>query len=271
MTPNDVFCGEVVDNRKKSRLILLANDIPGLRVCEYLVGRGDRIERLYLHEPREQKHGEEIAAAARLPKSEIFHSADLKNPDHVAGLKALAADFIIVVYWAHLISPEVIGAARMGSVNLHPALLPINRGWYSHVHSILDGTPTGVTLHAIDATVDTGPIWAQKPVPLTPYDTAFTIFNRLQDEIVKLFIETWPKIASGEIKPQPQKAAGAVYHKKSEIEQLDKINLDAVMKVSDVINLLRARSFGERGFAYYEKDGKKVYVNLRLSETGNFE
>ena len=39
-----------------------------------------------------------------------------------------------------------------------------------------------------------GPSITQKELQLLPYDTAEQIYYRLQDEIVKLFCETWPKI-----------------------------------------------------------------------------
>jgi methionyl-tRNA formyltransferase len=201
----------------------------------------------------------------------VHEAAALRDPEQVAALAALGPDFIVTVYWAHLISTEVIATARRGTVNFHPALLPVNRGWYPHVHSIVDGSPTGVTLHAVDAGADTGPIWAQREVPLTPYDTAGTIYARLQDEIVALFRETWPAIVAGELVPVPQDDARAVYHDNSEVHALDELRLEDVMRVGDVIDRLRARSFGSRGFAWYEVDGERVYANLRLGRTSSMD
>jgi len=211
--------------------------------------------------------GDEIVAAAGCAPEQVHDAEALGDPGQVAELAALRPDFIITVYWAHLISPAVIAAAGRGTVNFHPALLPVNRGWYPHVHSIVDGSPTGVTLHAVDAGPDTGPIWAQREVPLTPYDTAGTIYARLQDEIVALFRETWPAIVAGELDPVAQDDARAVYHDRSEVDALDELRLDDVMRVGDVIDRLRARSFGSRGFAWYEADGERVYVNVRLGRT----
>ncbi|MHB8470998.1 MAG: formyltransferase family protein [Gaiellaceae bacterium] len=245
---------------------LLANDAPGLRVAEYLASRGDRIERLYLHAEEQRKLGDEIVAASGCPPERVFEAVALKDPAHVTGLREANIEWIVLVYWTHLISADVIACVRRGTVNFHPALLPVNRGWYPHVHSILDGTPTGVTLHAVDPSADTGPVWAQRPVPLSPYDTAFTIYNRLQDEIVDLFREAWPKIVAGELVPTAQDESEAVYHRKSEIVELDELDLDAVMPVRDVINRLRARSFGSRGFAWYKENGERVYVNVRLGK-----
>jgi methionyl-tRNA formyltransferase len=246
---------------------LLANDLPGLRVAEYLRDRGDRIVAVYLHAPERRRLGDEIVAASGCDPAAVHDAADLGDPHHVSALAALGPDFIVTVYWAHLISADVIAAARRGTVNFHPALLPVNRGWYPHVHSILDGSPTGVTLHAVEAGADTGPIWAQREVPLRPYDTAGTIYRRLQDEIVALFRETWPAIVAGELEPVPQDRSRAVHHDRAEVDALDELRLDDVMRVGDVIDRLRARSHGARGFAWYEVDGERVYVNVRLGRS----
>src|SRR5437763_6022915 len=212
--------------RAIATVALLANDTPGLRVAEYLRDRGDEIVAVYLHAPERRRLGDEIVAASRCGPDAVHDAEALRDPAQVAALAALGPDFIITVYWGHLISTDVIAAARRGTVNFHPALLPVNRGWYPHVHSILDGSPTGVTLHAGDAGADTGPVWAQREVPLTPYDTAGTIYARLQDEMVALFRETWPAIVSGELEPVPQDHAHAVYHARCEVDGLDELRLD---------------------------------------------
>ena len=169
-----------------------------------------------------------------------------------------------------MLAREVLTTAKQGTVNFHPALLPIGRGWYPHVHSIINGTPTGVTLHAMIDRPDAGPIWAQKEVPLSPYDTAYTIYMRLQREIVELFRETWPKIAAGEATPVPQDEDKAVYYPKKLVDSLDPLDPNGKMTVRDLINRLRARSFGDLGFAFTEEGGQRVYLNLRLSRDIHF-
>ena len=54
-------------------------------------------------------------------------------------------------------------------------------------------------------------------------------------------------------------------------DALDELRLDDVMRVGDVIDRLRARSFGFRGFAWYEVDGERVYANLRLGRSPTVE
>ena len=251
------------------KIVLMANDYVGLMITKDIVSRGDEIVRLYLHEEHNSKMASEIIDASKCSQDQIFYANSLKNQTDIESLKQLNADFIITVYWAYLLKPDVINSVK-DTVNFHPALLPINRGWFPHVHSILDGTPLGVTIHRIDEGADTGPIWAQKEVQLLNHDTAKTVYIRLQEEIINLFAQNWDDIKNGNIKPFEQDHNKAIYHSKNEINDLDLINLNKKMSARELINILRARSFGDLGFAYFEENNKKVFLNLRLSETSNF-
>ena len=249
----------------------MANDRPGLEVANYLVARGDTIVRLYIHGEDKAKYAGEIIEASGCADSDVYPAKLLKDAEHVSMLSDIDADWIITVYWSYLISQAVISSAREGTVNFHPALLPVNRGWYPHVHSIIDGTPLGVTLHAIEKDADTGPVWAQKEVNLSPYDTAFSVYNRSQKDIVELFMERWDDISTGRVIPVAQDETKATYHKKAEVDALDHIDPDEMVRAGDLIDLLRARSFGDKGFAHYLQGGEKVFVNIRLSRDTNFK
>ena len=244
----------------------MANDYPGMEVAKHLNFCGDKIVRLYLHD-KNAKYVNEIIEESKCDK--IFYANDLKKADHHNDLKKERADFIITVYWAYLLKPEIFQSA-LDTVNFHPAYLPINRGWFPHVHSIIDGSKSGVTLHRIDKGADTGPIWVQKEIKISKFDTAKEIYIRLQDEIVKLFKENWDAIKEGHLIPYDQDELKAVYRKKNEINNLDKLDLEEKIRVRDLINLLRARSFGDLGFAYYEEEEEKVYINLKLSKDNSF-
>ena len=135
-------------------------------------------------------------------------------------------------------------------MNFHPALLPVNRGWYPHVHSLLDGSPAGVTLHQITEGADQGDIWVQKEVAIENKDTSKDLYLKLQKEIVDLFMDSWEDIATGRMNPTKQIESNAIYHSKDEIVDLDKIDLKRKLYFEDFLKILKARSFGDSGFAY---------------------
>ena len=97
--------------------------------------------------------------------------------------------------YRHILKQDVLDVCPF--VNLHIAYLPWNKGADPNIWSWIDATPKGVTIHYIDAGIDTGDIIAQREVAMKPTETLQTSYDRLQDEMVKLFAETWPDIRSG--------------------------------------------------------------------------
>ena len=260
------------DMKTVTRIALFANHLPGLRTAEFLssLSSNDEIVALYLTGENAELDSK-IINAVSLPEQNIFIGKDvIKNQSHVTWLKKQKVDTIICVYWPWLLHEDIFSMATT-TINFHPAMLPINRGWFPHVHSLIDGSKTGVTIHKIETGADTGDIWAQREVPIHATDTAKDVYDRLQNEIVLLFKEKWGGIKSGRIQALPQNHDDAIYHSKSEIEHLDKIDLNATYKGGDLINRLRARTFGNRGFAFFEADGKKTYINIKLSESNKFD
>ncbi len=82
-------------------------------------------------------------------------------------LRSLRPDLLCVACFPYLLPTAVRRSARLGALNVHPALLPAYRGpaplfWVFH-----DGLEqAGVTVHLIDGGVDSGDIVRQAPVAL---------------------------------------------------------------------------------------------------------
>ena len=253
------------------KIALFANHKPGVEVAAYFAGINnvDQIAAIYL--PGQDENNDNIIISqSKIDHRNVFIGKEIiKNLDHVKWFKDQQFDAIICVYWPWLLSKEIFESVSL-TVNFHPALLPINRGWFPHVHSLIDGTKAGVTIHRIEDGADIGAIWAQEEVVIKLTDTAKTLYDTLQIRIVELFINNWDAIKSGNCKLIFQDESKAIYRPKKAIESLDYIDLNKEIKVKDLLNLLRARSFGDLGFAYIEVEGKKIYLNLRLSENYKF-
>jgi methionyl-tRNA formyltransferase len=123
---------------------------------------------------------------------------------------AAGADLVISYGYRHIIRPNVLVRRRM--VNLHIAYLPFNRGADPNVWAQLDGTPSGVTIHEIDAGVDTGPILAQRLVPVSSDDTLADSYARLQVEVQSLFRQHWEAIRTNRLTPIPQVGEGTHHY-----------------------------------------------------------
>ncbi len=71
-------------------------------------------------------------------------------------------DLVLSYGYRHLLKSDLLAALERPIINLHIALLPFNRGAAPNFWSFYENTPSGVTMHLIDAGTDTGPILAQR-------------------------------------------------------------------------------------------------------------
>jgi hypothetical protein len=124
---------------------------------------------------------------------------------------ATRASFAVSHGYRLILRPAVIEQLPGRLINLHIALLPHNRGADPTLWSVLESTPAGVTIHHIDAGVDTGDIIAQREVAFAADDTLTTAYAKLQDAMAELFREQWPAIRSGEAARRPQPPGGSVH------------------------------------------------------------
>ena len=84
-------------------------------------------------------------------------------------------------------------------VNIHPSLLPMFPGLHAWKQAIDSGVKiTGVTVHYVDSGIDSGPVIAQRAVPVLDGDTPETLHQRIQLEEHKLYPATLKELALGE-------------------------------------------------------------------------
>jgi methionyl-tRNA formyltransferase len=124
----------------------------------------------------------------------------------------MAPEFIVSYGYRHILAPEVFSLAGRAAVNLHISLLPWNRGADPNLWSFVEGTPKGVTIHHIDAGIDTGDIIAQRRVEFTIEATLAQTYDRLDREVVELFTQTWSAIESGDA-PRRAQPPGGSFHR----------------------------------------------------------
>lgn len=91
----------------------------------------------------------------------------------------------------------------------------------------------------MDAGVDTGPILAQRSIGIGPEDTAGELLDNLAGQGADLLIHTLRNLQNGQVDPQPQNDAGAVYAPKL-TRTLSSLRWD--LNVVKVHNQIRALS-----------------------------
>ncbi|MGB0748815.1 MAG: formyltransferase family protein [Magnetospiraceae bacterium] len=155
-------------------------------------------------------------AAALQPAFEAAGDMILVREDPVdaAFLAQNDVDFIVSYGYRHILRAPVIDALPGRVINLHISFLPFNRGAHPNFWSYMDDTPKGVTIHRIDAGVDTGEILVQRQVDLSAAQTFVESYECLSRAIEALFIESWPGLRAGDIVPTPQTGSGSLHRRK---------------------------------------------------------
>lgn len=129
----------------------------------------------------------------------------LRDPAAVAALAALRPDVGVVAAYGEILRRDVLAIPPLGYVNIHPSLLPLYRGPSPVAGAILNGdVETGVTIMLIDAKMDSGPILAQRTVPLPPDARTGALTQELFAIGADMLVETLEAYARGAITPQPQ-------------------------------------------------------------------
>ncbi|MEK7191982.1 MAG: methionyl-tRNA formyltransferase [Patescibacteria group bacterium] len=125
-------------------------------------------------------------------------------------------DFAIVAAYSKILPKRIISSPRLGTIGVHPSLLPKYRGATPIQSVILNGEEkTGTTLFLIDEKIDHGPVLAQRELEFPILNFKFPrLLQALSELSADLLIETLPRFVRGEIKPAPQNESEATYTKK---------------------------------------------------------
>ncbi len=126
------------------------------------------------------------------------------HPDRAAWDRALAAsiaafepDLVVSAGFMKIVGPAVLGAFGGRLINTHPALLPAFPGAHAVRDALAAGaTVTGSTVHVVDAGVDTGPVLAQREVPVLPDDDEPRLHERIKAVERELLVETVARLVA---------------------------------------------------------------------------
>lgn len=150
-----------------------------------------------------------FAATHDLP---LVKCRSINDPRVVETIRNAELDWLFIIGWSQIAKPAVLNATRWGAVGMHPTLLPRGRGRASIPWAILKGlTETGVTMFVLDEGVDTGPIVAQRVVPISPAETAGTLYDKIANAHVQLIRDAWHPLERGPDFFAPQDHSRATY------------------------------------------------------------
>ena len=170
--------------------------------------------------------------------------------------------------------PQVaLDVPRLGSINMHPALLPRHRGPIPLAWALRDGDAAwGSTWHRMDAELDTGNVLVQTTIPIEDDDVDIAEFGpRLLAAGVGMLPRALERVAAGDPgDPQPDDGASWAGHFADD----DYVRIDWSHDARLIHNQVRAwhLTFGMSGLRapVAELDGEQVVLlQTRLTDPGS--
>jgi len=139
---------------------------------------------------------------------EIF---DTKEFQHMCG----DIDFFVVCAYSKIIPQTILDIPNIGTIGVHPSLLPELRGASPIQSAILEGrTKTGLTLYNMDALMDHGDMIDQTECEILETDNAPALSLKLANLAVFMLVRDIPKFVKKEIEYTSQDHESATFTKK---------------------------------------------------------
>jgi methionyl-tRNA formyltransferase len=106
-----------------------------------------------------------IVQTARTRQIPVWEVSRLAHAETVSTLAAYQPDMICVACFSLLIPSAILKLPCLGCLNVHPSLLPANRGPMPLFWTFREGrATTGVTIHLMDEGMDSGDMLAQETI-----------------------------------------------------------------------------------------------------------
>ena len=182
----------------------------GRKALELFESRAIAILFRLIGRPRQVPSLREIKATCGIP---VVGSRDVNGPETLAVLRNWRPDVVISIYLNQLIKRELIGLPRLGCLNIHPALLPRNRGLFPYFWAIANGdAQSGITLHWVDEKFDTGDILLQEAIPIQPQDTLTSLAYKSAQVGAEMLVRAMQLVEAGDPPRIPQDNSHATYY-----------------------------------------------------------
>jgi phosphoribosylglycinamide formyltransferase-1 len=116
----------------------------------------------------------------------------------IGALHEAQVDLVVLAGFMRILKGDFLKAFEGRVVNIHPSLLPSFPGLEAWKQALNYGVKvTGCTVHWVDQGVDTGPILAQRAVPVLEGDTVTSLHQRIQEAERTLYPETLARLTQG--------------------------------------------------------------------------
>jgi methionyl-tRNA formyltransferase len=229
-------------------VLVFGEDIFTSAVIGSLVESGHKVS-MIITPDYENKKDKVLEEAANKYNIELIKDKNVNSEAVKKQLERIKPDLIVSAHLRKILDKDIFSQASRGAINIHPSLLPKYRGLSPQHQAILHGDKeSGVTVHYIDADVDTGEIILQQRFPLAEHEYILSVQTKMLAIYRKIVVDAIVLLEDTSFRPAKQDLAQVSYFgplKKADRE----ISLSATKQ--QVYNLIRAVSLPYKG-AYYK-------------------
>ncbi len=267
---------KIMDIFKKTRIVYMGTPEFAVAPLDELIKNGYNIVGVVTVADKASGRGLKVNESA-VKKYAVEHNIpvlqplSLKDPEFLEALKAWKADLFVVVAFRML--PKVVWSMpKLGTFNLHAALLPQYRGAAPINWAVINGDKTtGVTTFMIDDGMDTGGIMYRYDCRIEPDETVGEVHDKLMDLGSKLVVNTVEAIIENNVELRVQRSfiQGSEILRPAPKITRELCHVDWNGKVKDIYNLIRGLSPYPAAFTELTKDGKvlqmKIYKTVKVT------
>jgi len=146
------------------------------------------------------EHAERYGIPAFDVSPTAFPDRDAWGEELLRQIQLWEPDLVILSGFMRLLPAGVVRALSPNLINTHPAHLPEFPGAHAVRDALAAGVrETGASVIVVDEGVDTGPVLAQRRVPVLPSDTESSLHDRIKVVERQLLLDVVVGIATGRI------------------------------------------------------------------------
>lgn len=181
---------------------------------------------------------------------EFMKTADINSGTVAERIKRVKPELIISAHLRKILKKEIFTLAAKGAINVHPSLLPKYRGLSPQHQALIHGDrESGVTVHFIEAEVDTGDIVAQQKFAIEKDDYILQVQAKMLAIYKTIVVQAVESLADGSFKPLKQDMTTLSYF--GPLKKSDR-QADLSKTSEELYNLIRAVSLPYKGAFYNE-------------------
>lgn len=148
--------------------------------------------------------GDSIAKLAREKGLTVVPCTSVNDEAYIAQVKKIDPDVVASVAAPEIFKKGILGAARLGCINIHSGRLPIYRGMMPNFWQLLHGEKTAcVTVHEMVEKLDAGGILGTLEWELKERDSLDRVITGTKRDGARLMMDVMLKMKRGEAEATP--------------------------------------------------------------------